>query len=167
MVVLPFGAVGVTDRITIAGGAPILFGEFDPLYLAPKVQIVRSPTVQASVGTLAFLFDDEVVGIAYGVGTFGTADKALSLGVGFFYVGDEVENEPAFMFGGETRVSRRVKLITENYILPERVGTILSGGIRVIGDRFATEIAVVGAVADGVTECCVPLLNFSYALGRR
>jgi len=71
------------------------------------------------------------------------------------------------MFGGETRVSRRVKLITENYILPERVGTILSGGIRVIGDRFATEIAVVGAAAGGDTGCCLPLLNFSYALGRR
>lgn len=163
LVVLPFAAVGVTDRITIAGGAPILFGEFEPVYLAPKVQIARSPTAQASVGTLAFLLDDEVVGIAYGVGTFGSADKALSVGVGFFYAGGDVANEPAFMVGGETRVSRRVKLLTENYILPHRVGTILSGGIRVIGDRFTTEIAVAGVA----TGCCLPLLNFSYALGRR
>ena len=71
------------------------------------------------------------------------------------------------MFGGETRVNRRVKLITENYILPDRVGTILSGGIRVIGDRFATEVAVVGAVGDGDTGCCLPIINFSYALGKR
>lgn len=167
VVVLPFGALGLTDRITIAGGAPILFGEFEPLYLAPKVQIVRSPTAQVSVGTLAFLFDGETVGIAYGVGTFGSADEALSLGVGFFYAGDEVADEPAFMFGGETRVNRRVKLITENYILPDRVGTILSGGIRVIGDRFSTEVAVFGAAGDGGTGCCLPLLNFSYALGKR
>ena len=166
LVVLPFAAVGITDRFTIAGGAPVLFGEFEPFYIAPRVQILRSPRAQASLGTLAFIFDDDLVGVVYGVGTFGDTDRALSAGLGFFYSGDDLQNEPAAMVGGEIRVSRRIKLITENYVLPEAVGGVLSGGIRIIGDRFSTEIAVFGIVADGGGECCLPLLNFSYAFGR-
>ena len=166
VVVLPFAAVGVTDRVTLAGGAPVLFGEFEPFYLAPKVQVVRTPMAQASVGTLVFLFDDEMVGVAYGVGTFGNSDRALSAGLGYFYSGDELVNEPAFMLGGETRVSRRIKLISENYVLPDRVGYVLSGGVRIMGDRFSTEVAVFGAWSDGDGECCLPIVNFSYAFGR-
>ena len=166
VIVLPFAAIGVTDRVTIAAGAPVLFGDFEPFYVAPKVQIFRSPTAQVSLGTLAFFFDDDLVGVAYGVGTFGNGDEALSAGLGYFYSGDEVSNEPAFMLGGETRLSRRIKLITENYVLPDAVGVVLSGGIRIIGDRFNTEIAVVGARADGDTECCLPIINFSYSFGR-
>lgn len=166
VVVLPFAAVGITDRFTIVGGAPVLFGELEPFYLGPKLQIIRQPEVQASIGTLAFFFDDEVVGVAYAVGTFGDTDKALSAGIGYFYSGDEVLNEPAFMLGGETRVSRRIKLITENYVLPDAVGVVLSGGVRIIGDRFNTEVGAMGAFADGDGGCCVPLINFSYSFGR-
>lgn len=166
VVVLPFAAVGVTDRFTIVGGAPVLFGELEPFYLGPKLQIIRQPETQASIGTLAFFFDDEVVGVAYGVATFGNTERALSAGIGYFYSGDEVLNEPAFMLGGETRVSRRIKLITENYILPDAVGVVLSGGVRIIGDRFNTEVGALGAIADGDGGCCVPLINFSYSFGR-
>ena len=166
VVVLPFAAVGVTDRFTIVGGAPVLFGELEPFYVGPKIQILRRPEAQASLGTLAFFFDDEVIGVAYGVGTFGDTNRALSAGIGFFYSGDEVVNEPAFMLGGESRVSRRIKLITENYVLPDAVGVVLSGGVRIIGDRFNTEVGVLGAIAEGAGSCCLPLINFSYSFGR-
>ncbi len=166
VIVLPFAAVGLTDRVTIGGGAPVLFGEFEPFYLAPKVQILRRPTVQAALGTLAFLFDDDLVGIAYGVGTFGNADNALSAGLGFFYSGEDVENKPAAMLGGEIRVGRRIKIITENYLLPEAVGMAFSGGVRLIGDRFSAEVGVGAGQAEGELDCCLPLLNISYAFGR-
>lgn len=166
VVVLPFAAIGVTDRFTIVGGAPILFGELEPFYFGPKLQILRRPGTQASIGTLAFFFEDEVVGVAYGVATFGDTERALSAGVGYFFSGDEVLAEPAFMLGGETRVSRRIKLITENYVLPDAVGVVLSGGARIIGDRFNTEVGVMGAFAGSDGGCCLPLINFSYSFGR-
>jgi hypothetical protein len=83
IIVLPFFAVGLTDRTTVAAGAPVLFGELEPFYVAPKVQVFRTARAAISVGTLALFFDDEIVGINYAVGTFGTPDHALTLGLGF------------------------------------------------------------------------------------
>ena len=167
LVVLPFAAVGVTDRFTLLGGAPVLFGELEPVYFGAKAQVLRSPGAEAALGTLAFFFEDGIVGVAYGVGTFGDTNNALTAGAGFLYFSgwEDLEREPAFVLGGEKRVSRRIKLITENYVLPDAVGVVVSGGVRVIADRFNTEIGVLGVVA-GDEYCCVPLLNFSYSFGR-
>lgn len=43
VIALPFAAVGITDRVSIAAGAPVLFGELEPFYVGPRVQIVRTP----------------------------------------------------------------------------------------------------------------------------
>lgn len=164
IIFLPFVAVGVTDRITLAAGAPVLFGEFQPVYLAPKVQVVRTEKAQVAVGTLAFLFDDEFGGIAYGVGSFGTPDVALHLGLGYGYSGDDFTDEPVALVGAEARMSARVKLLTENYILPDAVGSVYSFGVRLIGERLSTDIGMAGIGGDG-GGCCLPMVNFSYAFG--
>ena len=166
--VFSFVAGGLTDRFMIGAGAPVLLGEPQPFYIAPKVLIVDGPSAHISLGTLHALLGDDNFGIAYGVGTFGSTDRALSVGLGWLYTGFDLHSrEPTFMFGGETRVSRRIKLMSENYILPDRVGQIFSGGIRVIGDRIAAEVAIVGWFYDDGDSvfCCYPLVNFTYALG--
>lgn len=170
-IVLPFVAVGVTDRFTLAAGAPVLFGEFEPFYIAPKFQVIRVPGLDASLGTLVFFFDDENVGIAYGVATFGDSDgdRALTLGLGFGFSGADFSNQPVAMIGGETRISRRIKLLTENYFLPGDTGFLYSAGLRFIGDRFSTDVGLAGVAGgfdDGGGACCVPIVNFSYAFGR-
>lgn len=166
LIVLPFVAVGVTDRFTLAAGAPVLFGELEPFYIAPKVQLIKTTTAEISVGTLMFFADDETVGIAYGVGTFGTVDHALTLGLGFGFSGDDFSSQPVAMVGGETRVSRRIKLMTENYFLPGETGLAFSGGFRFIGDRFSTDVSIAGLAGDGDVECCLPIFSFSYAFHR-
>lgn len=165
IIVLPFVAVGLTDRITVAAGAPVLFGQFEPFYVAPKVQVLRTDGVAISVGTLAFFFDDEVVGINYAVGTFGTPDHALTLGLGFGFSGDEFSNQSVAMIGGETRVSRRIKLVTENYFLPGETYLVWSVGFRLIGERFSTDLGIAGFAGED-SGCCLPLITFSYAFGR-
>ena len=143
----------------------MLFGQFEPFYVAPKVQLVKTPAAQVSVGMLAFFFDDESVGITYGVGTFGTPDHAVTLGLGFGFSGDDFSGQPVAMIGGETRTSRRIKLVTENYFLPGETGLILSAGFRFIGDRFSRDVGLVGSAGDG-SFCFLPIINFSYAFGR-
>ena len=165
LIVLPFAAIGLTDRIAIAAGAPVVIGELEPYYLAPKVQILAFQKAQVSLGTLAFFFKERVVGVAYGVGTFGTRDQAVSAGLGYFYAGDDFSDKPAAMLGGELRYSRGIKVITENYVLPRDVGAVFSAGIRVIDNRFTSDMVVIGSYSEG-WACCVPLFNFVYAFGR-
>jgi uncharacterized protein (UPF0254 family) len=69
------------------------------------------------------------------------------------------------MIGGETRVSRRVKLMTENYFLPGETGLVFSGGMRIIGERFSTDLGVVGTAGAGGGTCCIPIVNLSYSFG--
>jgi hypothetical protein len=163
LVVLPFAAIGLTDRLTIAGGAPVLFGQFEPWYIAPKLQLIREENTQLAVGTLLFVFEGNTAGIAYGVATFGSSDAALTAGVGFGYTGLDFANKPVGMVGGELRASRRLKLLSENYLLP--TGAIFSGGIRFLGERFTGDLGMAAFGSGDGGGCCLPLINLSYALG--
>jgi hypothetical protein len=51
LIALPFLAVGVTEWFTIAG-APILVGEVEPFYLAPKIRILGTERANFSIGAL-------------------------------------------------------------------------------------------------------------------
>jgi hypothetical protein len=164
---LPFVAVGVTDDFTIAAGAPVLFGQFDPFYVAPKLRVMHSGSAEVSIGTFALLVDGEGIGIAYGVGTFGSQDRAMTVGLGFGFAGSDFLSQPVAMIGGEVRANASVKLITENYFLPGETGAVISGGIRLIGERFSTDLGIMGFAGDGDTGCCLPVVNFSYAFGKK
>ena len=64
------------------------------------------------------------------------------------------------MVGGERRVSRSMKLITENYIWKSGDG-IVSGGVRFIGERLSADLAL--AVPVGVGDILAfPVVNFVY-----
>ena len=165
LIFFPWVAVGISDRVTLAAGGSLFISEFRWFYVAPKVQLVRTPTAQVSVGTLVLFVDDEQVGINYGVGTFGTPDNSLTVGLGFGFSGDEYSSQPVAMIGGEARVSRRIKLISENYFLPGETGVLFSAGLRIIGERFSTDLALAGFGGDGEFFCCAPLVSFSYAFG--
>lgn len=193
----PFVAVGITDRVTLAGGTPILTGAMgEVMYLAPKVQLLSTPRAQVSTGVLAFFNlsaerdETDVVGIAFGAGTWGSDDRAVTLGAGWGFAGSDVQNRPAFLVGGETRVSSRIKLISENYLISyenevndpvttpdpnpqlrarvevERLG-LLSAGVRFFGDRLAGDLGLgMGIGAGEGVFCCVPLVNVVYNFGR-
>jgi hypothetical protein len=121
---IPFVQVGVTDRLSVGGGTPLLFG-FDngarPFWVTPKFQVVNAGKTQASIGVMhAFSTgwddgDSHAAGIAYGVLTHGDDVKAVTAGAGMGYAGDGGK-AAIFMIGAEGRVRRNIKAITENYI---------------------------------------------------
>jgi len=158
----PFVQVGVTDRISMGGGTPLLFGieEFErPFWLTPKVQVVNTRQAQAAIGLLhVFDTDGDSGGIAYGVGTFGNQDNAVTTGAGLMYAGDD--RGGIVMFGAEGRVHRSVKLMTENYLWKNGDG-ILSGGVRFLGERLSADLAL--AIPIGIGEFfAFPVVNFVY-----
>jgi hypothetical protein len=158
----PFVQVGVTDRISMGGGTPLLFGIDDwnrPFWLTPKVQVVNTRQAQAAVGLLhVFDTDGDSGGIAYGVGTFGNQDNAVTTGAGMMYSGDK--RGGIVMFGAEGRVHRSVKVMTENYLWKNGDG-ILSAGVRFLGERLSADLAL--AIPIGIGELVAfPVVNFVY-----
>ncbi len=172
----PMVAYGVTDRITLAGGTPILPGLLGELwYFAPKVTLLHRGNLSVAVGALGFWFpeatDGASVGIAYAASTFGSTDRAVTMGAGWGYFADEgataFSSRPVFMLGGETRTSASVKLISENWLAFDGgdVNGIVSGGVRFIGARLSADLGMGTAIGSG--GCCVPMVNFVYAFGNR
>lgn len=171
----PFVAYGVTDRFTLAGGTPIVppfTGR--TFYLAPKFALHNEGKLSVSLGALSFFVTEQVddgnLGILYGVGTYGTGDNAVTLGAGWFYAATDDEfgtsDEPALMLGYESRLSRRVKFITENWLaVNPGVSGLLSGGFRFIGDRLSADLGLVGATG-GEVGCCFPTVNFVWSFGK-
>lgn len=194
----PFAAFAPTDNILLAAGTPIMpemMGEI--LYLAPKVRVLSTPGADVSVGGVAMFVggdsDLNTIGVVYGAGTVGSPNRAATFGAGWGFSDGEFNNKPIFMAGGEQRVSRRVKLMTENYLFiyddeiyeptgpsgpgdpyveptgpsePTRVETraaaLLSGGLRLFGERLSADLGI-GAYFGDDSFCCVPLVNFVYS----
>jgi hypothetical protein len=67
------------------------------------------------------------------------------------------------MVGGESRISRRLKFLTENYFVPSEGAALLSGGVRFFGERLSADFGIGAAFGDGDNACCLPLVNFVYS----
>lgn len=168
--VLPFVQVGITDWLSIGGGTPLFFGEdtAHPFWFTPKVRVYNSKTTQAAVGLMQFLnVDGENIGVGYGVVTGGSTDSAISVGIGYAWEhgGDDGDGTSAVaMIGGEHRVSRRVKLITENYIFKD--AGIASFGVRFLGDRLSADLALAMPIATD-DFIVFPIVNFVWRFGKQ
>ena len=65
------------------------------------------------------------------------------------------------MLGGELRISRRIGLVTENYLLPVSDDNVLySFGIRFMGEKITTDLALVNVAGSGVIG--VPYVDFVF-----
>jgi hypothetical protein len=167
-IILPFVQVGVTDRISFGAGTPLIFGDGSahPFWITPKVQVYSGEAAQVSVGVMHFLnVGDGNLGIAYVVATRGSTDSAVTGGVGYAYdrTYDSKNGAPVGMIGGEHRVTRGMKVMSENYIF--NGGGILTGGVRWMGDHFSADLALV-VPTDGGTTIAFPLVNVVYSFSR-
>lgn len=164
----PFATYGVTDRLTVAAGTPIIPGAFGEVaYFAPKVAIIQSERLNVAAGVFAGFFDGETAGILYGVGTWGGHDNAVTAGAGFAFGGGDLSDQPLLMIGGEARTGRQLKLITENYFVPGESGVLVSGGVRFFGERLSADGGIGAMVSSQETEGPLPLVNFVYTFGKR
>jgi hypothetical protein len=169
--IMPFLSFGVSDRISISGGTPVIPGAIgELLYFAPKVTVVSRPGVDFAAGALAFFVpdEDESLGLLYGVGTFGSRDNAFTLGVGvpFFTGGDEpLSDRVVLMLGAEARASQRTKFIAESYFVPGESGGLVAAGLRFFGERLSAD-AGLGFIVGEDAGCCLPVVNFVYSFGR-
>ncbi len=159
----PGVAYGVTDNISIGGGVSIFpTGLEDQVYfLTPKVGRSFGEQIHLAAGLLLAGFSGGTGGVGYGVGTLGDGDRSVTLGLGYGFAGGEIENKPVAMLGGEKRVSRRVALVTENYLLPVSNDKIVySFGIRLMGEKITTDLAIVNQSGSGIVG--FPYVDFVF-----
>ncbi|MGA9363267.1 MAG: hypothetical protein WBW16_02755 [Bacteroidota bacterium] len=166
----PFLAVGVTDFATVSGGMTLFPGASDQLfYLAPKVRAIHGKDFDLAGGVLylnATSGSSEGLGILYGVGTYGTANEALTIGLGWGFAEGKVKDKPILLLGGEARVSNSVKLITENWIPPSSDVSLISFGVRFFGDNLAADLGFVYPAGSGISGFpFLPWLGFAYNFG--
>jgi hypothetical protein len=162
-IIMPWVQVGVTDRFSIGGGTPLVFGIDEserPFWVTPRIQVFDRGNVHAGVGVIHVLgFSGDAAGIAYGVMTTGTTSSSLTVGAGMAYTGDG-DRAAVVMEGGDRRVRRNLKLMTENYIW-QGGGGIVSGGVRFIGDRLSADVGL-GIPLTGNGLVVFPIVNFVY-----
>ncbi|MFA6107621.1 MAG: hypothetical protein WDA75_02520 [Candidatus Latescibacterota bacterium] len=166
-ILLPFVQVGLTDRISLGGGTPLIFGEetAHPFWLTPKVQVLHTGHTQAAVGAFWLAnVEDGTGGVVYGVVTRGRVDAAITVAAGYALASDmdDVEGGAVLMLGGERRVSRGLKLITENYLW--NGGGLASAGIRLLGERLSADLGLVAPLGAGVVFA-FPVVNFVWRFG--
>ena len=89
-------------------------------------------------------------GVGYLVGTFGGDDKSFTLGVGNGFSGSGVGRDQVLLLGGEVRASRRIALMTENYLATRVSDALVSYGIRFLGEKVSVDLAFFNSAKQAV-----------------
>jgi hypothetical protein len=168
----PFIAVGVGDIVTLAGGMSLIPAASSQIfYLAPKITPLHLQNFDLSAGVLyinALGSDFSGGGIVYAVGTYGSSDHALTVGLGWGFAGGEIANKPILLLGGEIRLTNSIKLISENWIPPGTDFVVYSFGFRFFGESVAADLGFIRpSKMDSSGFPFIPWLGFAYNFGAR
>lgn len=155
-------AGGVTSNFTMGGGMSLIPSQNPTeniFYLTPKVGLVDQPNFALAAGALVGFagfsgidMSNRSFGILYGVSSFGSRDSHFDLGTGFGYTGGGLSAKPVIMAGGATRVSRRVSLVTENYLLTNLDNNgLASYGARFFGEKLSVDLAFFNVLGPNTT----------------
>ena len=142
-------AGGLTDRITLGGGFSIFpTGDFSQnvFYVTPKIGLIQQRNFNLAAGALIGVagiadVDAGPGGVVYTVATWGSPDASITFGGGYVFAGSDFVDEPLLVLGGERRISRRISLATENYLVPGEGAGIISYGLRLFSERMSVDFA--------------------------
>ena len=153
---------GITDNISVGVLVPVVPGiGLNVFAVTPKVSVPVSEKFHVGGGLLyAFAFGSGG-GIAYGLGTYGSADNNATLGVGYLVGSGDVDTSPVLLLGGATRISRRFSLLNETYIANGAFAGLL--GARVSATRISGSLGFLYGTGIPVVPA---YLEVAYRFGR-
>ena len=168
-------SIGVTDNVSVGLGMVPLFlfaGAPTPVWITPKFSIPITKD-KLNIGGGAVLGtiigeEDSGFGVLYGLGTFGSRDKNVSVGLGWGFAGGEIANSPTITVSALIRTGPRGYFLTENYIINsglEQLGLISLGGRRIIGKAGLDFGAFIPVGAD--TFFAFPWLGITIPFGKK
>jgi hypothetical protein len=177
--VFPGFSYGLTDNVSVSGGVSTIPGlglSEQLVYFSPKIGVGLSDRAAVSVGALLAgvggAGDDlGTLGIAFAVGTFGSRDHSLTAGLGLAReMGDRfADTEPILMVGGQTRLSRSIALVSENWLVLDGEVSLSEQpfglALRFFHGRLSADVGVVlvGELLDEGFP--LPWVSFTYHFG--
>lgn len=168
-------SVGVNDHFSFGAGLVPLFlfaGAPTPVWITPKLSIpvVENKFNIGGGGLFATVLGEENAsfGILYGITTFGSRDKNLSIGLGYGYAGNDWASTPTFTMSGMIRTSRRGYFLTENYFIggSEENLLLLSVGGRRIIKRSGLDFGLFIPTSTGGEFIAIPWLGLTIPLNK-
>lgn len=193
-VVFPGVAYGLTDNISVGGGLSVVpgLGLGDQLYYGTaRVGKQFSGRVAVSGGALVARggeSETDALGLGFVTATLGKPDKSLTVGGGVTrtvseeYYGTYVRGQwrgdfrkqasytPVVMVGGTARLSPRLALVSENWLILTEDFKLseqpFAVGVRFLGDRLTADVGVVligEMIQDGFP---LPWLSVTYHFGK-
>lgn len=160
------GSYGITDNISISGGISILPGiglDEQLFYIIPKVSFPITPKIKVGAQLTYFTIFDENLGLLSLTSTFGEEDKNLTVGLSYGLINGELVHLPLLNIAGVIRVSKRLALITDNYIgtgdISDVGGLVYSLGIRILSGQSAFDLGL-WSVGDE-NSIVIPYLNYT------
>lgn len=159
-------AGGVTDRITLGGGLSVVpLDDFSDniFFVTPKVGLYQSERVNVAAGALVGWAggEGEAAGILYGVSTFGSPDRSVTVGGGYGFAAGDFGSEPVFMVGTDQRLSRRIGFVSENYVVGGE-DPVISYGLRFMGERMTFDLAFFNALGEDMIFPGIPWIDFAF-----
>jgi hypothetical protein len=171
-IIFPNFGYGITDEVMIRGG-------FTPFTISGHVLYFGSGQLQiAQYGDLAIsggIILTDLTGsdrnwentlYGYGIVSYGNDVAAIHAGFGGGYSGKRESSSAVFMIGGEWKIARTTKLITENWIVSETGSSAYSLGIRIFGKTLEGELGAVIITSQSVFKIgsIVPWIGINFIL---
>lgn len=163
----PMIAIGLANYLNIAGGVSLVPGGTQQLlYFAPKVIFLNKEDISFAGGMLLTnlgISEWDINGLYYSVLTFGKRRISGTVGLGWGFTGNEVNENPIIMLGFEYQISNSSKLVSENWIFPNSDFHLLSFAFRFFGEKLAADFGLIhplGAEISGFPF--IPWVGFAY-----
>jgi len=158
-------AYGITDNISIAGGASIIPGADDQLfYFTPKIGFPATDNLDLALNVTIFRLWDETLYLGQGNMTYGTDDQSVTCGLGLAWNDEKMMDKPTFTLGGEYRTSRRTALVGESWFIPgdNDNGMLVLGGLRFLGEEMTVDLGFATSVESDSEEDTqwIPYVDF-------
>jgi hypothetical protein len=164
-----------SNRISVGAGMSLFPGlnlEDQLFYLTPEIGLYLSERLNFAVGAIVAgapgveIDDDDIptFGAAYGVGSYGPPDAFITGGLAFAFAEDEFADSPAFLIGGQGRLTRHISFVSENWKFPETDFALISYGLRFFGSRMSFDMGFFNVVGGDENPIFpgVPWVDFVY-----
>ena len=165
--------VGLTDHVDVGVGIVPTFlftlgsgNSVLPIWLTTKITLpVKKDKFNLGVGgAYANIIGEDTGdggGYLFGVSTFGSRNKNVSVGIGWFYgAGEGLAERPTFSLGTLQRGSPKWAFVSESYYfgVGDEGLVIISAGARYLGDKISLDMSGVTFVYTGGGQEIFPIL---------